>query len=83
MKPYYERDGITIYHGDCREILPSIKADVVVTDPPYGLSKGIAHVGQRGKGTRSIDFFENDSLEEGLMVTGLNYQILRRQPHRL
>ena len=36
MKPYYERDGITIYHGDCLEILPTIKADVVVTDPPYG-----------------------------------------------
>lgn len=38
MKPYYERDGITIYHGDCREILPSIKADVLVTDPPYGMA---------------------------------------------
>lgn len=37
VKPYYEHAGITIYHGDCREILPSIKADVVVTDPPYGL----------------------------------------------
>jgi site-specific DNA-methyltransferase (adenine-specific) len=36
MKPYYEHDGITIYHGDCREILPTLKADVVVTDPPYG-----------------------------------------------
>lgn len=36
MRPYYERGGITIYHGDCREILPSIKADCVVTDPPYG-----------------------------------------------
>jgi hypothetical protein len=34
---YYEHAGITIYHGDCREILPSIHADVVVTDPPYGL----------------------------------------------
>jgi site-specific DNA-methyltransferase (adenine-specific) len=38
VKPYYERDGITIYHGDCREILPSLKADVVVTDPPYGVA---------------------------------------------
>ena len=37
MKPYYERDGITIYHGDCREIMPGLEADVVVTDPPYGL----------------------------------------------
>ena len=34
MKPYYEKDGITIYHGDCREILPGLKAEAVVTDPP-------------------------------------------------
>lgn len=37
MKPYYEADGITIYHGDCRDVLPGLVADVVVTDPPYGL----------------------------------------------
>lgn len=35
-KPYYEQDGITIYHGDCREILPYLpKVDLVLTDPPY------------------------------------------------
>ena len=39
MTPYYEHAGITIYHGDCREILPSLKADVVVTDPPYGIGE--------------------------------------------
>jgi len=38
MKPYYDRDGITIYHGDCREILPHVAADVMVTDPPYGIA---------------------------------------------
>lgn len=37
MTPYYDEDGITIYHGDCREVLPSVFADVVVTDPPYGV----------------------------------------------
>jgi site-specific DNA-methyltransferase (adenine-specific) len=37
VKPYYEEAGITIFHGDCREVLPTIEADVVVTDPPYGL----------------------------------------------
>jgi site-specific DNA-methyltransferase (adenine-specific) len=36
MKPYYEHAGITIYHGDCREILPELpKVDLVLTDPPY------------------------------------------------
>ena len=34
-RPYYEHDGITIYHGDCRDILPSLTADALVTDPPY------------------------------------------------
>jgi site-specific DNA-methyltransferase (adenine-specific) len=39
IKPYYEQDGITIYHGDCREILPSLpKVDLVLTDPPYGMN---------------------------------------------
>jgi site-specific DNA-methyltransferase (adenine-specific) len=39
MKPYYEHAGITIYHGDCREILPGLEmADAVVTDPPFGIS---------------------------------------------
>ena len=29
MKPYYEHAGITIYHGDCREILPHIRGNLV------------------------------------------------------
>jgi site-specific DNA-methyltransferase (adenine-specific) len=38
MKPYYEDDSCVIYHGDCREILPMLDADVLVTDPPYGMA---------------------------------------------
>jgi len=39
MKPYYEQDGITIYHGDCREVLPRLdRVDHVLTDPPYGIN---------------------------------------------
>lgn len=38
MKPYYEHAGITIYHGDCRDILPTLpKVSLVLTDPPYAL----------------------------------------------
>ena len=48
MKPYYEHEGIAIYHGDCRDILPSLpKVDLVLTDPPYG-------VGFTGKVTRNV-----------------------------
>jgi hypothetical protein len=39
MTPYYEHAGITIYHGDCREILPTLpKCDLLLTDPPYGIN---------------------------------------------
>lgn len=39
MQPYYEANGITIYHGDCREVLPILPpADLVLTDPPYGIA---------------------------------------------
>ena len=38
MTPFYDRDGITIYHGDCLEILPTLgPVDCVITDPPYGI----------------------------------------------
>lgn len=47
-RPYYEADGITLYCGDCREILPEISsARLVVTDPPYVF--GIASTAQEGK----------------------------------
>ena len=39
MKPYYEHGGITIYHGDCRDVLPGLpgsSVDFIFTDPPYG-----------------------------------------------
>ena len=39
MKPYYEDGSVTIYHGDCREILPDLNpVDLVLTDPPYGIN---------------------------------------------
>lgn len=39
MTPYYEDDFATIYHGDCREVLPALDwsdVGVVIADPPYG-----------------------------------------------
>lgn len=39
VKPYYEENGIQIFHGDCRDVLPSLpRTDLVLTDPPYGIN---------------------------------------------
>ncbi len=40
-KPYYDVDGITIYHARCEDVLPSIdpaSVDLLLTDPPYGIN---------------------------------------------
>lgn len=37
MTPYYADDLVTLYAGDCREILPALTFDAIVSDPPYGM----------------------------------------------
>jgi len=40
IKPYYDKDGITIYNADCRDVLYELtKVDLVLTDPPYGVTQ--------------------------------------------
>lgn len=63
MTPYYSEAGISIYHGDCREIAPSLgRFDLLLTDPPYGINRdGMrASTGSHG-GRKAYDFLGWDS----------------------
>jgi len=38
MTPYFSDDWVTVYHGDCRDVLPTLgQVETCITDPPYGL----------------------------------------------
>ena len=48
--PYYQSEHATIYHGDCRDVLPTLEAvDLVLTDPPYGVNYESNSGGRQGK----------------------------------
>jgi len=52
IRPFYERDGITIYNADCRKVLPFLDpVDLVLTDPPYGIGEN----GKRSNRNRKPD----------------------------
>src|SRR3989304_1918814 len=50
VSPYYSHAGIEIYHGDCRDVLPSLgRFDLLLTDIPYG------EVNRASSGLRNLD----------------------------
>src|ERR1019366_4036735 len=63
MTPYYEHAGITIYHGDCREIMPELgPVDLVLTDPPFGIQDAPIEIqGRTGKRSGGVNTWHPQS----------------------
>jgi site-specific DNA-methyltransferase (adenine-specific) len=82
MTPYYEHAGITIYHGDCREILPHISADACVTDPPYGMANDADYSRfsggntRRGPGTKHDAIVGDDCAFDPAMLLTFNRSVI-------
>lgn len=75
MTPYYQDEAVTIYHGDCREVLPTLApVDHVITDPPYTeRTHGMAKTNKgAGHGVKAISFapFTDEELSAALEACG-------------
>jgi DNA modification methylase len=61
VKPYYEQDGIVIYHSSAEMALPLLSpVDLLLTDPPYGIGEARANNKSRSKLAISRDYGLSD-----------------------
>jgi site-specific DNA-methyltransferase (adenine-specific) len=81
VKPYCDEGGITIYHGDCREILPELAHESVTllwTDPPYGHGNHVSDFNARLNTLRGLENkpIANDGGEEMREVVDAALQLV-------
>ena len=82
MRPYYEDDSVTLYHGHCLEVMDGMadeSVDVTVTSPPYnmglvpgGNGRGMYRPGANNKAGRFRDGYgetHDDALEQSVYDT--------------
>lgn len=78
MRAYYEDEAVTLYLGDCRDVLPLVSADVLVTDPPYGLGELTGtEARRRGKNSYVSAFDDTESYIENMVIPAITVALWR------
>src|SRR6266576_2197582 len=78
MKPYYDHAGITIYHGDCLDVLPDLEmVHCTVTSPPYGTIREYGGIGTFDFEWReTIDWLYSCTRSGGVVVWNVADQVI-------
>lgn len=61
LRPYYDHGGITLYCGDAKDLLPTLRADAVVTDAPFGIGDAPLAMGTMGGKRRGDNTWHDES----------------------
>lgn len=82
IEPYYSDDQVKLYHGDCMELAEVWTcADVLVTDPPYGLDAHLSQATRAGATPERLQAIAKPDWDKDLRVRDAALEAWARGGH--
>ena len=71
--PYYADDYVTLYHADCRHVLPLLESfDLLLTDPPYGIGFAAQPTKWQRRAGQQAEAWDDEAVEGWLLMLALS-----------